>query len=47
MSGKHKKDANKEYDEVRREEKLEEEKLLHSENGTTSEALKPLPMITN
>lgn len=47
MSGKHKKDENKEYDEVHRQEKLEEEKLLHSENGTSSEALKPSPMITN
>ena len=47
MSGEHKKDANKEYDEIHREEKLEEEKLLHSGNGITSEALKPSPMITN
>ncbi|TDH19709.1 efflux RND transporter permease subunit [Segetibacter sp. 3557_3] len=30
MSGKHKKDTNKEYDEVHRQEKLEEEKLLET-----------------
>ncbi|HKG68069.1 MAG TPA: efflux RND transporter permease subunit, partial [Segetibacter sp.] len=30
ISGKHKKDTNKEYDEVNREEKLEEEKLLQT-----------------
>jgi hypothetical protein len=30
MSGKHKKDTNKEYDEVHREEKLEEERLLET-----------------
>jgi HAE1 family hydrophobic/amphiphilic exporter-1/multidrug efflux pump len=46
MSGKHKKDVNIEYDEVHRQEKLEEEKLLHSENGNGTEAFKPLPMLT-
>jgi hypothetical protein len=30
MSGKHKKDTNKEYDLVHWEEKLQEEKLIHS-----------------
>ncbi|MCW3115497.1 MAG: efflux transporter permease subunit [Segetibacter sp.] len=40
MSGEHKKDANKEYDEVHRQEKLEEEKLLHSENGISTEAVR-------
>jgi HAE1 family hydrophobic/amphiphilic exporter-1/multidrug efflux pump len=30
MSGKHKKDINKEYDEIHREQRLAEEKLLHS-----------------
>ncbi|MDB5248797.1 MAG: efflux transporter permease subunit [Segetibacter sp.] len=46
MSGKHKKDTNLEYDEVNREEKLEQENLLHkhSGNGKSSEALKPSPM---
>jgi HAE1 family hydrophobic/amphiphilic exporter-1/multidrug efflux pump len=37
MSGKHKKDANLEYDEVQREERLQEEKILHSNNGISSE----------
>ncbi len=48
MSGEHKKDTNKEYDEVHREERLEEEKLLHSENGKTMdrEVFKPSPMLT-
>ena len=39
MSGKHRKDTNKEYDEVHRQEKLQEEKLLHSENGISSEVV--------
>jgi hydrophobe/amphiphile efflux-1 (HAE1) family protein len=39
ISGKHKKDTNKEYDEVHWEEKLQEEKLIHSENGISSEAV--------
>jgi HAE1 family hydrophobic/amphiphilic exporter-1/multidrug efflux pump len=30
MSGKHKKDINKEYDEIHRDQRLAEEKLLHS-----------------
>ncbi|GEO09647.1 efflux RND transporter permease subunit [Segetibacter aerophilus] len=47
ISGKHKKDVNLEYDEVHRQEKLEEEKLLHSGNGIGREELKPSPMITN
>jgi hydrophobe/amphiphile efflux-1 (HAE1) family protein len=47
ISGKHKKDVNLEYDEVHRQEKLEEEKLLHPENGISSEEFKPSPMTTN
>jgi HAE1 family hydrophobic/amphiphilic exporter-1/multidrug efflux pump len=47
MSGKHKKDTNLEYDEVHRQEKLQEEKLLRSGNGIRSEELKPSPMTTN
>lgn len=45
MSGKHKKDINKEYDEVHREERLEEEKLLHS-NGKSGEGVLPSSMLT-
>jgi multidrug efflux pump subunit AcrB len=33
VSGKHKKDTNREYDEVHWEEKLEEEKIIHSKAG--------------
>jgi HAE1 family hydrophobic/amphiphilic exporter-1/multidrug efflux pump len=47
ISGKHKKDTNKEYDEVNREERLQEEKLLQTANRKSSEALKPSPMPIN
>jgi HAE1 family hydrophobic/amphiphilic exporter-1/multidrug efflux pump len=47
ISGKHKKDTNKEYDEVNREERLQEEKLLQTTNRKSSEALKPSPMPIN
>lgn len=47
MSGEHKKDTNLEYDEVHRQEKLEEEKLLHSVNGKSSEEFIPSPAKTN
>ena len=47
ISGKHKKDSNKEYDEVNREERLQEEKLLQTANRKSSEALKPSPMPIN
>jgi len=49
ISGKHKKDTNKEYDDVNREERLQQEKLLHSGNGNgkSSEVLKPSPMTIN
>ncbi|MDQ6814103.1 MAG: efflux RND transporter permease subunit [Bacteroidota bacterium] len=40
ISGEHKKDTNKEYDEVHRQEKLEEEKILHSGNGVSAEVVK-------